>query len=48
MRPNDKEILFLEVLSNFLQKEYKVDEVEALAQSCVIIDKLKEKRLKIK
>lgn len=46
--PNEKEILFLEVLSDFLEKEYKIDRTEALAQSCIIMDKLKEKGLEIK
>lgn len=43
-----KELIFMELISDFLQTEYKVDRAEALAQSCVILDKIKEKGLEIK
>jgi hypothetical protein len=47
MNPNEKEIIIMEVLSDFLQKEFKIDRTEALAQSCIILDELKERGLKI-
>ncbi len=45
--PNEKEIIFMEIVSDILEKNQQIDRTEALAQSCKILDELDNNGIKI-